>query len=90
LLLIEITNDVQNKGKDPSNAKTVGNIEIRPTPIHVMQGVGLELGIEPEKIMKEKLESDPTVPSSHANDDYCHSKFGDQATPQQWPLSLAH
>jgi hypothetical protein len=51
-------------------------------------GVGLELGIAQEKLMKEKLESDPMACSSHANVDYHHSKFGDQATPQNWPLSV--
>ncbi|KAM0867046.1 hypothetical protein ACQ4PT_042252 [Festuca glaucescens] len=45
-------------------------INIPATPIAVMQRVGSELGIAPEKLTKEKLEADPaSSPSTDAHDD---------------------
>ena len=34
-------------------------MNIPDTPIHVMQRVGLHLGIDPEKLSKEQLEAAP-------------------------------
>jgi hypothetical protein len=44
-------------------------MEFPPTPIHVMQSVGIRLGIDPSKITREQLEANPSVSESNSSDD---------------------
>jgi len=39
------------------------------TPIHVMQMVGINLGIDPAKLTKEQLEAAPKLATSNSSDD---------------------
>jgi hypothetical protein len=45
------------------------DVEIPPTPIHVMQNVGIDLGIDPKKLTKDMLEADPNDLSPTDQDD---------------------
>jgi hypothetical protein len=44
-------------------------IQIPAIPIEMMQKVGRELGIEPEKLIEEKLVADPSSTTSTSVDD---------------------
>jgi hypothetical protein len=44
-------------------------MEIPATPIHVMQSVGIDLGIDPAKLTKDKLEADPKDKTDSDKDD---------------------
>jgi hypothetical protein len=47
----------------------VASEEEHVTPIWIMQKVGVQLGIDPAKLTKDKLEDDPTDASSTGSDD---------------------
>ena len=63
-----------SKGQTTSEAEGSKNAqdreEIPETPISIMQHVGIQLGIDPAKLTKEKLEAAPELDkSSEASDD---------------------
>jgi hypothetical protein len=53
------------------NSKDSGKEKVTTpaTPIVVMQRVGHELGISPDKLTKDKLEADPSSSEDHSHDD---------------------
>jgi hypothetical protein len=68
LLLVEMVNDESKSNTPQSNAEPE-DVEIPPTPIRVMQNVGMKLGIGPEKLTREQLEADPQKHSTSSSDD---------------------
>jgi hypothetical protein len=60
------TMGAQKQQEDSENSE---NMSIPATPIHVLQRVGLQLGIDPTKLSKEKLEADPSTQSPEVKDD---------------------
>jgi hypothetical protein len=68
LLLVEVVNDEDTNNTSQSTTEPE-DVQIPPTPIRVMQNVGMKLGIGPEKLMREQLEADPQKHSSSSSND---------------------
>jgi hypothetical protein len=65
MLLVDFP--LMEKGSDDGSADDP--IVPPPTPIHVMQRVGIQLGVDPSKITVEKLGADPAEAQSTCGDD---------------------
>jgi hypothetical protein len=71
-LLQQLDHDLieeKEEGHDQMGAQESQTACTPETPIPVMQRVGRELGIAPEKLSKELLEAAPKGPSSSSEDD---------------------
>jgi hypothetical protein len=77
LLLVEMTDQVEGlvpESDDKQEAEHTESMftedmQIPATPIRVLQNVGVDLGIDPEKLSKDKLEADPLAPTPPVDDD---------------------
>jgi hypothetical protein len=71
--------DAKENGPEPIDSERVESaeseaaefekLEIPPTPIHVMQAVGIKLGMDPSVLTKEQLEAEPTSTSSSSSNE---------------------
>jgi hypothetical protein len=68
LLLVEVVND-ENMSNTTQSTTEPEDVQIPPTPIRVMQNVGMKLGIGPEKLTREQLEADPQKHLTSSSDD---------------------
>jgi hypothetical protein len=77
LLLVEINDHVEGSGPESDDKQEAEHkesmytedMEFPATPIRVLQNVCVDLGIDPEKLSKDKPEPDPLAPNSPVDDD---------------------
>jgi hypothetical protein len=70
-LLYDCAVEIETQKQNSSNERFSDRkrIQTPETPIPVMQRVGKELGISPDKLTKERLEADPSSSEANASDD---------------------
>jgi hypothetical protein len=60
--LLVVADKAEEEGEKQQEKSTQeAQEEIHVTPVHILQRVGRELGIAPEKLTKNQLEADPVV-----------------------------
>jgi hypothetical protein len=67
---VQMSKKKQKKQLVDDHGEQQSQQDIPVTPVHVLQRVGRELGIAPEKLTKDLLEADPSVKkNAEANED---------------------
>ncbi|KAM0838927.1 hypothetical protein ACQ4PT_060651 [Festuca glaucescens] len=69
LLLVTPDSREKTPPEQQDQSTSADDMQIPTTPIHVMQRVGIQLGIDPAKLAKEKLEADPKAKNPEVKDD---------------------
>jgi hypothetical protein len=67
--LLILQQDVSEPSFAEEKGQDEGRVQTPATPIHIMQRVGHQLGISPDKLTKEQLEADPGAAEEFVHDD---------------------